>query len=52
MSVSFLVWHQKQGLRFVSDLASKPLGWVSRFEPQNQQLQFGDLGLKITVTVS
>jgi hypothetical protein len=52
MSVSFLVWHQKQGLRFVSGLASKPLGWVSRFEPQNQHLQFGDLGLKITVTVS
>jgi hypothetical protein len=25
---------------------------VFRFEPQNQQLRFGDLGLKIAVTVS
>jgi hypothetical protein len=45
-------------------LASKPLGrfslvwpqnrWrrVSRFGPQNQQLRFGDLGLKITAMVS
>jgi hypothetical protein len=49
--------------RFISDLASKSLGrflpvwpqnrglWVSRFGPQNRQLQFGDLNLKITVTV-
>jgi hypothetical protein len=48
----------------VSGLASKPLGWflpvwpqnrwhrVSRFGPQTQQLQFGDLGLKITTMVS
>jgi hypothetical protein len=27
MSVSFLVEPQNQGRRFVSDLASKPLGW-------------------------
>jgi hypothetical protein len=34
-----------------SDLASKPvMGFL--VEPQNQQLQFGQLGLKITVTVS
>jgi hypothetical protein len=34
-------------------LASKPRWWmVSRFEPQNRQLWFGDLGLKITATVS
>jgi hypothetical protein len=33
-------------------LASKPVAWVSRFGPQNQQLRFGDLGLKITATVS
>jgi hypothetical protein len=33
-------------------LASKPLAWVSRFEPQNQQLRFGDLDLKSTSCVS
>jgi hypothetical protein len=33
-------------------LASKPVARVSRFGPQNQQLRFGDLGLKITVAVS
>jgi hypothetical protein len=33
--------------------ASKPRWWrVSRFWPQNGQLQFGDLSLKINVTVS
>jgi hypothetical protein len=63
-SVDFLVEPQNQGLWFVSGLASKPLGqflpvwpqnrWlrVSRFGPQNRQLRFGDLGLKITATVS
>jgi hypothetical protein len=75
--VSFLVEPQNQGLRFVSGLASKPLGrfslvwpqnrwrqflsvWpqnrkvprVSRFGPQNRQLRFGDLSLKITATTS
>jgi hypothetical protein len=61
--MSFLVWPQNQGRRFVSGLASKSLGrvlpiWpqnrllrVSRFGPQNCQIQFGDLGLKITATV-
>jgi hypothetical protein len=33
-------------------LASKPLAQVSRFGPQNGQLQFGDLAHKITVTIS
>jgi hypothetical protein len=48
----FLVWPQNQGRRFVSCLASKPLGRVSWFGPQNWQLRFGDLELKITTTVS
>jgi hypothetical protein len=52
MSMSFLVEPQNQGRRFVSDLASKPLGRVSRFSFQKRQLWFGDLCLKITVTVS
>jgi hypothetical protein len=50
--------------RFVNGLASKPLGrfslvspqnrWlrVSRFGPQNRQIRFGDLCLKITTVVS
>jgi hypothetical protein len=33
-------------------LASKPRVTVSRFGPQNWQLWFGDLGLKITTMVS
>jgi hypothetical protein len=51
-SVGFLVWPQNHGLRFVSGLASKPLGWVSQFMPQNRLLRFDNLGLKIIVTVS
>jgi hypothetical protein len=39
-SVGFLVEPQNQGR------------WVSRFGPQNRQLRFSDLGLKITTTVS
>jgi hypothetical protein len=35
-----------------SGLASKPVARVSQFRPQNQQLWFSDLGLKITTTVS
>jgi hypothetical protein len=50
-SAGFLVEPQNQGRRFVSGLASKPLGRISRFGFQNQQLQFGDLGLKITTIV-
>jgi hypothetical protein len=33
-------------------LASKPWLSISQFGPQNRQLRFGDLELKITVTVS
>jgi hypothetical protein len=33
-------------------LASKPLARIFRIGPQNWQLRFGDLGLKITMTVS
>jgi hypothetical protein len=33
-------------------LASKSWLRVSRFGPQNRQLQFGDLGFKITTVVS
>jgi hypothetical protein len=42
----FLVEFQNQGQRFVRGLASKPLGQVSRFGPQNWQLPFSDLSLK------
>jgi hypothetical protein len=34
-----------------SSLASKPGARVSRIGPQNRQLRFGDLGLKIITTV-
>jgi hypothetical protein len=51
-SASFLVWPQNQGIPFVSGLTSKSLGRVSQFGPQNRQLRFDDLGLKITATVS
>jgi hypothetical protein len=39
-STDFLVEPQNQGRR------------VSQFGPQNRQVWFGDLGLKITMTVS
>jgi hypothetical protein len=39
-SAGFLLWPQNQGRMF------------SRFRPQNRQLLFGDLGLKISATVS
>jgi hypothetical protein len=32
-------------------LSSKPVARVFRFEPQNQQVWFSDLSIKITVTV-
>jgi hypothetical protein len=35
-----------------SYLASKPVAQVFRFGSQNRQLRFGDLCIKITVTVS
>jgi hypothetical protein len=34
-SAGFLVSPQNQGRRFISGFASKPLGGVSRFGPQN-----------------
>jgi hypothetical protein len=34
-----------------SGLASKLVARVSRFEPQNRELLFGDLGHKITATI-
>jgi hypothetical protein len=40
VATSFFVEPQNQGQR------------VSRFGPQNRQIQFGDLSLKITATVS
>jgi hypothetical protein len=33
-------------------LALKPLGRFSLLCPQNRQLRFGDLGIKITATIS
>jgi hypothetical protein len=51
-SAGFLLEPQNQGRCFISGLATKSLDRVSRFELQNQQLRFGDLGLKITTTVS
>jgi hypothetical protein len=51
-SACFLVWPQNQGQRFVSSLASKLLGRVSRFWPQYWQVWFGDLDLKITTMIS
>jgi hypothetical protein len=54
-----VVWPQNLLRRFLavaskpaaSGFASKPAMTVSRFEPQNWQLRFSDLGLKITMTV-
>jgi hypothetical protein len=50
-STVFLVGTQNKGRRFISGLVSKSLGRVFRFRPQNRQLRFDDLGLKITATV-
>jgi hypothetical protein len=35
-----------------TSLASKLVTQIFRFEPQNRQLRFGDLGLKITAMIS
>jgi hypothetical protein len=49
----FLQFGLKTGATVFSDLASKPTWWrVFRLVPQNRQLCFGYLDLKITVTVS
>jgi hypothetical protein len=47
-----LVWPQNQGRWFLSVWSQNQWLQVSRFEPQNQQQWFGDLGIKITVTIS
>jgi hypothetical protein len=67
MRVGFLVEPQNQGRRFVtifsgltlklvvtvfSGLTSKSVARISQLGPQNRQLRFDDLCLKITVTVS
>jgi hypothetical protein len=51
-SVSFLIEPQNQGQRFLPVWPQNRWLWVFRFGPQNQQQRFGDLGLKITATVS
>jgi hypothetical protein len=48
----FLGLASKPRLTFVSGSASKLLGRIFRFVPQNQQLKFGDLSLKITTMIS
>jgi hypothetical protein len=50
--MGFLVWPQNQGGLFL--LIWPQYRWlrVSQFGPQNWLLQFGDLGLKSTATVS
>jgi hypothetical protein len=48
---NFLVEPENQGQQFVNGLATKPLGRGSQFGPQNRQLRFGDLGLKITAII-
>jgi hypothetical protein len=50
--VSFLVEPQNQGRWFFLVWPQNRRRRVSRFEPQNWQLWFGDLSLKITAVVS
>jgi hypothetical protein len=46
-------WFSLKTTRMVSPgLTSKPVAQVFQFGSQNGQLRFGDLGLKITATVS
>jgi hypothetical protein len=42
----------KAAVTVSSGLVSKPVVTVFQFGPQNRQLRFGDLGFKITATVS
>jgi hypothetical protein len=51
-SVSFLVWPQNQGRRFLPVWPQNRWLRIYQFGPQNRQLQFGDLGHKITITFS
>jgi hypothetical protein len=48
----FLRFDLKTGGNGFSGLALKPVARVFRFRPQNRQLRFGDLDLKIITTVS
>jgi hypothetical protein len=45
-SAGFLVEPQNQGRRFVSGLASQPLGWFLPVWPQNRWRRFSPVGLK------
>jgi hypothetical protein len=51
-SADFLVWHQNQCRRFLPVWPQNRWLRVSRFGSQNRQLRFGNLGLKITMTIS
>jgi hypothetical protein len=47
------VWPQNRWRQFLSVWPqNRKVPRVSQFGPQNRQLRFGDLGLKITVTTS
>jgi hypothetical protein len=50
-SICFLVEPQNQGRRFISGLASKPLGQFSLVWPQNRWLGFPGLCLKTKQTL-
>jgi hypothetical protein len=49
-STNFLVESQNQGRRFVSGLASKPLGRFSLIWSQNRWLEFLGLSLKTVIS--
>jgi hypothetical protein len=51
-STGFLVWSQNQSQRFLLIWPQNRWLQVSQFGPQNWQLLFGDLGLKITAAIS
>jgi hypothetical protein len=46
-----VIWHQITGTIF-SSLTSKSVAQIFWFGPQNRQLRFGDLGLKIIAMIS
>jgi hypothetical protein len=51
-SAGFLIEPQNQGRQFSPVWPQNRWRWILRFGPQNWQLRFGDLGLKITAAVS
>jgi hypothetical protein len=51
-STCLFVWPQNQDRQFLPVWPQNRWLRVSQFGPQNRQLRFGDLGLKITATVS